>query len=82
LRPAPSPAPERAVTLATLDGKVLALTDTEAQMKRLFQRLQAFLQPSSEGEPLDCPAARSLLWCFPAIVGGEAFRESSFSDNW
>jgi len=35
--------PEVAGTLASLDDKVLILTDTEAQMKRLFQRLQAFM---------------------------------------
>jgi hypothetical protein len=34
---------EVAGTLATLDDKVLILTDTEAQQKRLFQRLKIFM---------------------------------------
>jgi transcriptional regulator of arginine metabolism len=34
---------EVAGTLATLDDKVLVLTDNEAQQKRLFQRLQTFM---------------------------------------
>ena len=35
--------PEVAGTLAGPDDKVLVLTSTEAQQKRLYQRLQAFL---------------------------------------
>jgi transcriptional regulator of arginine metabolism len=38
---------EIAGTLATLDDKVLVLTDTEAQQKRLFQRLKTFMHAVS-----------------------------------